>query len=181
MADATYQPKVYFRQGAAVLVGANGGAIQLEDGFSFYFDSSTYEVTWEHLRELLYQSKQTVTHAQASVSVANVILPSQLYTSAKFVNLSMTSNLTAGIVWFASAPSVGQELWVRIAAGSVASGAVILSTSTGVSLITPAGSDISQIRLINSTNSWGWVHLVCMKAGEWAIADFSSATSATFA
>ena len=45
MADETYQPKVYRRQGGDVLVVANGGEINMEPGAKFASDGAVLDVT----------------------------------------------------------------------------------------------------------------------------------------
>ena len=45
MADSTYQPKVYRRQGGDVLVVANGGEINMEPGGKISSDGAVLDIT----------------------------------------------------------------------------------------------------------------------------------------
>ena len=196
MADNTYNNQaVYHKQQGNEIVIASGGKgtiesggelelqsgalMDLQSGFTFYLGSSTYSVTLPDLLKALYAANNVTTYAQGAVST--VLSVSQIYTKTKYLRLSMTSTMPTETIWFASAPSVGMEMMIIIAPGSSVSGYVVLSASTGVSLVTLAGSDISQIKLYNSTNSRGFVRLACVNAGEWAVVGISTTTSATFA
>jgi hypothetical protein len=168
MSDNSYQPKVYKEQGGDVLVVASGGTFKIEDGASFFFDNSTYEVTQSQLKSLLYGAvKSAVTIGQGAVSTVFSVV--NLSYSKRYIILSMTSTCVSGSAFLTSGPVVGQELYIMVRSGSCASGAVVVSCS-GVSLVA-LGHDHSRFTLYNSDASAGCVHLICINDGEWSVMD----------
>jgi len=156
--DNTYQnARINLIQGGQIL------SIDDNGWFDFYGDSITGQ-----------QMKGTL-HAAAKVSVigqgagSTVFSQTNIPNSAKYIIFSMTSNLATGSAWLCSGPIIGQEMYIRIARGSCASGMVLISTS-GVSIIGLMGSVLSIIRLYNSAASCGACHLICKQDGEWAVA-----------
>ncbi len=155
--DSSYaNEKVYRTQGADTF------SID-SDGYLDFFGNA---VTGEQLKKMLYKQLQVVTIGQGAGSTVLSItnLPS-LY---RFVILSMTSTMVQGSFWLASSPSVGDEVYLILRAGSCASGSIVFSTS-GVSLVGLMGIAVSGFSLRNSTNSTAMAHLLCLSDGEWSV------------
>jgi len=189
MADATYQPKVYHKQGGDVFVIASGGQLDgesggialLEDGFSFYFGGTAYQMRTMDLKAALAGIGVVSTYAIASASAIELAESNIVYGNTKIIRISMQSNLESCTIHLTSSPKAGMELWIIQAHinGTCAIGSVIISCS-GVSLMNQMGSDHSRFHLINSTNSLGMAHLMCFRDGEWSIVDTNSATAVTY-
>ena len=190
MADTTYQPKIYLKQGAenfiiasggeaiiesgGKLSGESGGILNLEDGFSFYFDdSSSSAVTAANLKAMLLGGAKFSVRATSTLSASFSIGGNNLYNSVRFYLFSMTSTMVNGSAWLCSAPTPGQLMDILIRGGSCASGLLLVSCS-GVSLVNYRGSDISRFTLYNSGTSASKVTLLATSASEWSIIGISS-------
>ena len=145
MADLTYQPKVYLKQGTGsgqpdtqvIADGGNqnvesggdiniesGGNIKIESGGFFYVNG--LQITSQQLQQTLYDSirKQVVAGAVGSTVLSTLNLPA----SIGLLIISMTSNVAAGSFWLTSVIQ-GREVILQMYAGSTASGSIVISTS----------------------------------------------------
>ena len=205
MSDVNYQPKVYHKQGAEVLVLANGGKIEaesgaqielqsgstldLQDGFYFYLGSSSYTAGLVELKRKLYEELNVIVHKAASASLAGgAITPSQIYNTAKFHIIYAGSNAVANTLWLASAPSVGMEMIIMMGNGSASttnlgqSALITISCSGAGGFLTPVTNlQVSCMLLIASAASSGKVHLACLQDGLWSVLAINSATAVAFA
>ena len=186
MADPTYQPKVYKRQGGNVFVAASGGAILMETGSNFYCVSESFGVTPESAKIALYNFDKVQTHAAASASVAaGTLVPSVIYNHYKYHLITTGSNNVSTYLYMASAPSVGMEMYIYIDTPE-ASG-TNLGQSTNVVISCDAGAIVPLLTLISqsrailkaSSNSCARIHMTCIKDGEWSIIAVNTATSVT--
>ena len=158
----------FFIKDGGKLEGASGGIMELEAGFQFYLEDSDGAIDVEEMRYMLADrlSVQRISIENASAtgdfSVAN--LPANV----GHVYLSMTSNTAAGGASFYMTSCVqGQDVWIHVAPGSVASGAVALAMS-GCSLVY-FGEPATSLTLYNSAASNGAVHLQCINDDEWTV------------
>jgi hypothetical protein len=165
----------------------SGSILELLSGFNFYIGSNTYTVGIRDLLVGLFNNNRMASYAIASNSVAvGVLIPSVIYNYAKFHKIIAASNIAAGVLWLASAPSVGMEMIIQIdvSAGSTTnlgqSTAVVISCDAGRIMVPVTYASNSRMTLTNSSNSTAQVRLVCLKDGEWAVVGVSSATAVTF-
>lgn len=132
-----------------------------------YFQFYDQEMTGQQLAHKLAATINVQRIFTASVSTANgVFSVANLPANVGHVYLSMTSN-TAAPSFYMTSCVAGQDVWVHIAPGSVASGKVALAAS-GCSLVY-LGEPITSLTLYNSTNSNGAVHLICINDDEWTV------------
>ena len=195
MADTSYQPKTYTRQGGDVMViasggrllGESGGDCLIESGFTFYCGTASFPLTVEQLKIAVYNQDKRQQHIAASASTnPGVLVPSLIYNNCKFHLITTGSNAVANTLWLASAPSVGMEMYIMV--DTPAASATNLGQSTLVTISCDAGAitnlaslvSNSRMYLIASINSCGRVHMVCIKDGEWQVVSISSATSVAF-
>lgn len=165
----------------------SGAVMDLQSGFEFYIGSATYTAGIRDLLVSLFNYNRMISYAIASNSTAvGVLIPSVIYNYAKFHKIIAASNLAAGALWLASAPSVGMELIIQLDVSAASttnlgqSTAVVVSCDAGVIMTPVTYVSNSRMTLINSSNSVAKVHLACLKAGEWAVVSISSATAVTF-
>lgn len=155
--------------------------ISLKQGgniFAFYNTTlaTEIEITAEQLYWFAHETKRNLTVSTLLLSTASTSLSSpNIGSYAKWVIISMTSNLAAGSAFLTSDPRVGMELWIMLRTNSTASGAIVVSCS-GVSLINNRGSDHSRFTIYNSAASCGYAHLVCQTAGCWAVVEIGPTT-----
>lgn len=151
----TYQEKVGLEQGADRFY-------MKEDGEFKFYDQ---DLTGLQLRDQLVSHYNEVTIGQGATStlLSVVNLPS----GYKWVNLSLTSTLVSASFWLTSCVA-GQEVYLKIHAGSCASGQIDVSLS-GCSLVGVRGTNISGFELTNSAASCPIVHLVCHTDDEWEV------------
>lgn len=195
MADASYQPSVYKRQGGNTLVAASGGqvlvessgSILMETGSSFYVLSSSYALSPEQLKIALYNQDKRQIHVAASASVATGLLaPSVIYNHYKYHLITTGSNNVSAYLYMASAPSVGMEMYIMIdtptASGTNLGQSTNIVISCDAGCFVPVATLVSQSRaiLLASSNSCGRIHLTCIKDGEWSVVSTSSATAVTY-
>jgi len=156
--DNTYQnARVNLIQGGQIL------SIDDNGWFDFYGTSITGQ---EMKGAIAYMAKVSVIgQGAASTVFSNTNIPN----SAKYVVFSLTSNVATGSAWLCSGPLLGQEMWIRLARGSVVASGMILISTSGVTIKGLQGSAVSIIRLYNSAASCGAVHLACLADGEWSI------------
>lgn len=174
MANETYNnQKIFLKQGAAELVGSSGGAMTLDDAFNFYFGS--LQVDGENMKAALRATQNfTFTNLSTGSTVlsdaggsAAPVIPSDY----GVVFFSCTATMTNGSARLHSGLA-GQKLHMRftpIAAGA----SLIIQASNGglagVKLYGSNGIELSSIALRQSAASWGWVELLCVKDGSWAV------------
>lgn len=192
MADTTYQPKIYIKQGGDISVvasggeeiiesggklsGESGGILNLEDGFMFYWDdSSSDKVTAENLKAVLLGGAKFSVRATSTISTSFSVGGQNLFNSVKYYIFSMTSTMVNGSAWLCSSPTPGQTMDILIRGGSCASGLLLISCS-GVSLVNYRGSDISRITLYNSGASAAYMRVLATSSSEWSIIRISSET-----
>lgn len=196
MADASYQPSVYKRQGGNFLViasggellGESGGDMLLESGFTFYCEDKTKSISTDQLSKFIYQQDKIQIHVAASASTAGgALVPSLIYNNYKYHLITTGSNAVANTLWFASAPSVGMEMYIFVdtptASGTNLGQSTLVTVSCDAGAIVPVVTlvSVSRCQLMASSNSAGRMHLVCLKAGEWSVVSISSATAVAFA
>ncbi len=157
--DSTYQNnKVTMPQNADTLSFDSDG----------YMDFFGYAMTGQQLYKRLYKSLKVLKIGQGATS--DVFSTINMPSAYRYIILSMTSNLVQGSFWLTSSPSVGDEVYLLLRSGSVASGSVVVSAS-GVSIVGQLGTAITLFHLMNSSNSAAMAHLVCLSDGEWSIVD----------
>lgn len=184
MANETYNnQKIFLKQGAAEQVVSDGGQITLEsgatidadDGFKFYVGS--LEADGENLKAVLRQTQQfTWTNLSTGSTVLSAaggsaapVIPSDY----GIIHFSVTDTMTNGSARLHSGLA-GQKLMLRFtnAAGNAASLQFHASGNdgfTGVKLFGSNGIELSSIAIRQSAASWGWVELLCVKDGTWAV------------
>lgn len=165
------EAKVFFIKDGGKLEGDSGGIAELEAGFLFYLEDSDGELDVADWKMQMVDRINTVTYGPASVSTTVLEFSVlNLPSTVGVVHLSMTSNLI--IPSFAITSVVaGQDVWIRLVAGSTESGAVNLVAS-GCSLVGKLGFPITSITLYNSAASTPAVHLHSFKDDEWAVVDW---------
>jgi hypothetical protein len=146
----------------------SGGILELLDGALAFFKSSTNQLTADQLQTALFNPLNTVRYCAASVSTAGgdfsvLNLPS----TVGVVFLSLGSN-TVDVSFYMTSCTQGQDVWIKLAPGSVVSGAVALQFS-GCSFVGSLGLALTSISLYNSAASVGAVHLKCFQDDEWTI------------
>ena len=197
MADATYNNQaVYHQQGGKTLViasggrllGESGGDLLIESGFTFYCGTTAKSISSDQLDKFVYQQDKIQIHVAASASVAGgALVPSLIYNNYKYHLITTGSNAVANTLWFASAPSVGMEMYIFVdtptASGTNLGQSTLVTVSCDAGAIVPVVTLVSNSRaaLMASSNSAGRMHLICLKAGEWSVVSTSSATAVTFA
>ena len=161
--DNTYQnARVTLPQGGT-MISFDSDAI-----FDFYADNQLTGTEVNNFFKGIEAGTKAVTYGQSTDSTKFSVI--NIPNTAKYVFFSMTSNLAQGSAWLTSGCLAGQEMWLAVHRGSVASGMVLVSTS-GVTINGLHGSSISIIRLYNSVASTGAVHLVCTTDGAWTIVE----------
>jgi len=156
----------FFIKDGGKLEGASGGIMELEAGFLFYLEDSTGSVDVAKMRFALTDTL-AVQRIACSVSTANGVFSlANLPANIGHVYLSMTSN-TASPSFYMTSCVQGQDVWIHIAPGSVASGTVALAMS-GCSLVY-MGEPFTSLTLYNSGASNGAVHLRCINDDEWTV------------
>lgn len=157
----------FYIQSGGQIDGLTGGIFETESGFNFYFAGSGGAVTAAQMRNLISDKISVQRIGPASVSLANgVFSVANLPANVGHVYLSMTSN-TASPSFYMTSCVQGQDVWIHIAPGSVASGTVALAMS-GCSLVW-YGAPATSLTLYNSAASNGAVHLVCINDDEWTV------------
>lgn len=166
---------------------ANVNIALKQGGDSFLFYNTTLanelEITAEQLYWMAHEAKRHITHSELVVSptASTTILSTNIQSYAKWITVSMTSNLAAGSLFLTSDPRVGMELWITLVCPSACASGVVVVSCSGVSLVNNMGSDHSRFTMYNSGASRAFVHLVCRTAGEWAVQEFGPTTgSVTF-
>jgi hypothetical protein len=186
MADPTYQPTVYKRQGGRVFVAASGGAILMETGSNFYCVTESSGVSPESAKMVLYDFNKVQQHVAASASVAaGTLVPSVIYNHYKYHLITTGSNNVSAYLYLASAPSVGMEMYIFI--DTPAASANNLGQSTNVVISCDAGCIVPLLTLVSqsrailkaSSNSCARIHMTCIKDGEWSIVSVNTATAVT--
>jgi hypothetical protein len=184
MANETYNnQKVFLKQGADEQVIASGGkitvesggAIDVDDAFIFYAGSLT--ASGENLKALLRVTQQfTWTNLSTGSTVLSAaggsaapVMPSDY----GIIHFSVTNTMTNGSCRLHSGIT-GQKLMLRFtnAAGNNASLQFHASGNdglAGVKLFGSNGIELSSIAIRQSATSWGWVELLCVKDGTWAV------------
>lgn len=150
MADATYQPKVYRKQGGDELVITSSGTLTVEgrldlaSGSSFSFASgSGFAVP-----------TQTLTSTQTATNITNF-------------GLSILTGTTTGPTYTLAAPVAGTLKWISMTSSSsgVTHRAVINANTTGVSFDTTGGNVITM-----ATSAIRGLTLVGASATSWRVA-----------
>lgn len=156
---------------------ANTNIALKQGGNEFVFYNTTLDaeltVTAEELYSFMNEMRRQHTHSNLVVAstASTTVLSANIASYAKWITVSMTSNLAAGSLFLMSDPRVGMELWIHLINWSACISGVVVVSCSGVSLINQRGSDHSRFTMINSTPSSPYVHLVCRNAGEWAVVE----------
>ena len=169
--DNTYQANIYREQGANKLVAKEGG--------SFEFFNDTFTST--QMKSVARQGKNlTITNlstASTTLSLYGGSAPTVLPSEYGIINLSCTGTMTNGSARLASGLT-GQTLHLRFTnegTGSTASVLIYASGNasgiSGVRLIGSVKTDLSSISIQQSAASYGWVNLLSVDDGIWAITD----------
>jgi len=149
----------------------------MDDDAEFNFYGT--KVTGAELKaQLVYGADVLAYDVRASV-VLSANFGVNIPNTQKYVTIVMTSTLVTGSAYLTSGPIKGQELFIKLIAGTTASGNILFSMS-GVSLVTWMGTDNSRFIMYNSTNSQAMIHLVCTSDGCWSVMDISSPAAVTF-
>jgi hypothetical protein len=185
MADTTYQTTVYEKHGGNEFViasggqitGESGGVMDVQDGFTFYFDKTANPVTAAKMKAAIAWGANFSVIGQGAAST--VFSVSNLQNSCRVIFLSCTSTMVNGSVWLCSGAILGQMLDIVVRGGSCASGTVTVYVS-GVSLVTPKGLDNSKIVMTNSAASYAVARLICTSNGCWSVIGVSSEVNVAF-
>ena len=150
------------------LVGRAQGANRFFMKAAGYFQFYDQELTGLQLKNMIGNQLSVqrifVEQASATGDFSVVNLP----TNKGHIYLSMTSNTAVGGASFYMTSCVaGQDVWIHIAPGSVASGTVALAMS-GCSLV-HLGEPFTSLTLYNSGASNAAVHLQCINDDEWTV------------
>lgn len=200
MADTSYQPKIYHKQGGDHLVVANGGEIELEsgskvdiqsggeieglsggifdaqEGFSFFLDGEA--VLAEKLKNYAL-SGMTLTNYVSLVSIQAVSVMTPAYGIVFFSYAAGCSKVSADL----PLPSIGAYLILHFS-GMVSNAAMSLRTQSAgavasVSCQSLFGSNISTIYVAASTAGHpGRMVLRCFTDNCWTITEHDGDASA---
>lgn len=131
MADATYQPKVYRKQGGAEQIIASGGTQTVESGGAITVDSG---------------ATLTVNGTLALGTGATVTLPVVAESEGSTMANSGISTIggTSAHTWFLAPPVAGAYKIICVTAASTSSGGA-QTIDTGSSLITFDGTDKDEL------------------------------------
>lgn len=151
MPDATYQPKVYRKQGGDELVVASGGAITLESGGSLTYQAGAYPVI----------PIQTLGTSQTATNITNF-------------GLTRLTGTTTGPTYTLAAPVAGVTKYLHLNATSsgVTHRAIVNANTTGVSFDTTGGNQITL-----ATSALRGVTLVGYTTAAWKIVGVQSGAS----
>lgn len=196
MADATYQPKVYRKQGSdeeviasggqetvesggkiaiesgGEIEGASGGIGDFQSGFLFYFaDTSSFSA--DKLKYTLY-SLNTKTppwgESGTTVSGGSVITPAYGYHI-----LSLTTGLSLG-TWQLPTANLGARIHIDCS-GVAGDGNVVLYASNTAGVSVPCVDTASVLLSSINLSAAALIDLVCFNAGTWAIVEHNASAT----
>lgn len=166
MSDATYDhgSKVYRKQGAAELVVASGGKIDLNSGASFYCVDTSF--TADRLKFFVL-SRETVS---AIIASATVLSASQIDTTNGMLGyghivFSEPTGLSLASLTIPDSPQSGQMLYLDGA--RLVGDANISVLTSGASLINAFSLALSSFEI----SALGYCKMICPRAGQWAIVE----------
>lgn len=158
----------FFIADGGKLEGADGGIMELEAGFKFYFEDSDGEVDVEEMRYILADKLSTQRISVEDTSATGDFSVMNLPANVGNVYLSLTSNtVVTGASFYMTSCVKGQDVWIHLAPGSQESAIVALAMS-GCSLVY-LGNPFTSLTLYNSQASNASVHLRCINDDEWTV------------
>ncbi len=193
MADGTYQDKTYRKQGGDEFVVAAGGKIrlestgeiELEDGGFFTIDNETLSTA--ELQAVIRNTKAiTITNQSTTDTVlsANGGSAAPVLQSEYGIFLfSCSDGMTNGSARLYSG-LLGQRLRLQFTQNDGNNASLVFHASgndvfTGVSLIASNGIALSSISIHQSATSFGWLELLCIQNGTWAVVTEANAVICT--
>jgi len=173
MADDTYQPLVYMKQGGNELVVASGGLATVESGGEITIESGgTMDV--ESGGGIDVESGGDITVE----SGGKIIWPVSGATSSSIGSTTLSELTNNGISFITSsgdvrklhiaAPSLGASKWLFNTAGST--GMVIYISCSDAGIITTGADSTAHLMIVEGTTSSalaGWCHLIGLSTSRW--------------
>lgn len=182
MADSTYIPKTYDKQGGLARVIADGGKIEGESGgifdaqsgFKFWLDSSDNEFTAAQLAGIINGNINNTVIANS----AGVLSTPQLPSAHGYIILSLADAASNASAVMASGKAGEVLTIIGRGGGSAASVYIAFSGGTGglsgVSVIGTLSGSLSSIKMHLSAASQPYLKLACFDDGTWAVIDRSN-------
>lgn len=165
----TYIAKVGRKQGADTFYGKDGGVMDLDGGFGFYFDNGDkFEASGMRRQTVDIETVQMV--GLGATSDATDFSGLNLLSNTGVALFSMTSN-TVALSFYLTSVVAGRDVWCRLLPQSVASGNINILGS-GCSIVGYLNQPITSITLYNSAASAPCVHLHAFQDDEWSVVDW---------